>query len=428
MISRLCLLPLLGCAVCWANDNPSEILQRIDAKVLGHLAKTVNYTCVETVERMYFKPTVSRHGACPTPQAASRLKLTARDRLRLDVAVAQGNEMYSWHADHKFSSTLIGSIVRRGPIGSGGFVGFLENVFGEGGVEFRFKGRETEGAAEVFSFEYTVPLSVSHYEVQSGKQKSLVPFHGSFLAYAGNYELASMTVIADNIPKSLGICSSRSGMTYQLITIAGNELLLPRVWTLGLATPAMLTESDSEYTACREFTGQATISYKNLATTSPESDTKPAQPPQELPAGLTLRIRLRTPIDGQHSFAGDPVRGELLRSVSAGRHRKRIPRGAMLYGVITRLEDCYEPSAHYLLDIEFERMRSGERTFVLRARPKPLPSQMERLHWMYGTEAPLPADLAEAVKRGLFVFPSKRLQLGENFSAYWETEPVTATH
>ncbi|MGH9619541.1 MAG: hypothetical protein ACRD45_07495, partial [Bryobacteraceae bacterium] len=271
MIHRLCLLSLIGCTVCLASDNPTEILRQVDAKVLAHLTKAVNYTCVETVNRQYFTPIgFDYRSDQPKPERASckrnpgPLKLTARDRLKLDVAVAGGDEMYSWHAARHFSTTFIDRIVRQGPIGSGGFVGFLENIFDTRGVRFRFDGRETEGAAEVFSFEYAVPLSASDYEIESGKHKKTVPFHGSFSAYTSNYELAGMTVIADKIPKAVGICASRNRIDYQLVSVAGNELLLPKEWTLGLTTPGLSTTSRSEYTDCREFAGQATISYKNL--------------------------------------------------------------------------------------------------------------------------------------------------------------------
>lgn len=354
-----------------------------------------------------------------------RRSLAARDRLRLDVAVSNGAEMYSWHADRSFSSTFLRNVVRDGPIGSGGFVGFLENIFGQRDVRFRYLGRQTEGTAAVFTFEYTVPMSASHYEVQSGKHKKLVPFHGSFSAYVNTYELASMTVIADEIPKAIGICSSRNQIAYQLANVAGNELLLPREWTLGLTTPGLSTTSRSEYTACREFATEATISYKNLAT-SPADDTTESAPPQVLPAGLRLRIRLQTPIDGERSYAGDPVRGELLKSVTFGKQRAIMPRGAALSGVITRLAEGYLPSAHFLINIEFERMRTGNRTFILRARHIQSPEQMADLRWIFGRGVPI--QLIEDVERGALFFPSKRLHLGKRFSSYWITEPVVPSH
>ncbi|MGH9608741.1 MAG: hypothetical protein ACRD34_03615 [Bryobacteraceae bacterium] len=432
MIHRLCLLSLIGCTVCLASDNPTEILRQVDAKVLAHLTKAVNYTCVETVNRQYFTPIgFDYRSDQPKPERASckrnpgPLKLTARDRLKLDVAVAGGDEMYSWHAARHFSTTFIDRIVRQGPIGSGGFVGFLENIFDTRGVRFRFDGRETEGAAEVFSFEYAVPLSASDYEIESGKHKKTVPFHGSFSAYTSNYELAGMTVIADKIPKAVGICASRNRIDYQLVSVAGNELLLPKEWTLGLTTPGLSTTSRSEYTDCREFAGQATISYKNLNRGSSPADAQPPPPPQVLPSKLKLKIRLLTPIDWSHFAAGDPVQGELLRSITVGRHGERIPRGALLSGVITRLEQHFDPVIYYLLAIEFNSMHTGSRTFLLRARPKLSPARKGYLRGMID-QSELPRNLLSQAKHGLFVFPSKRLHLDKHFSAEWVTEPFSA--
>lgn len=427
MIHRLCLLSLIGCTVCLASDNPVEILRQVDAKVLAHLTNAVNYTCVETVNRQYFTPIGFAVRGHPKPERASckqtpgGLKLTARDRLKLDVAVAGGDEMYSWHAARHFSTTFIDRIVREGPIGSGGFVGFLENIFDQRGVKFRFDGRETEGRAEVFSFEFAVPLSASDYVIESGKHKKIVPFHGSFLAYTSNYELAGMTLIADKIPKAVGICASRNQIDYQLVSVAGNELLLPKEWTLGLSTPGLSTTSRSVYTDCREFAGQATISYKNLDSGSSPDDAQPPPPPQVLPSKLRLKIRLLTPIDWSDFAAGDPVQGELLRPVTIGRRGERIPRGALLSGVITRLEQHFDPVIYYLLDIEFDSMHAGSRTFLLRARPKLSPARKTILRRMI-RQSQLPADLLNQVKHGLFVFPSARLNSGKHFSAEWVTE------
>jgi hypothetical protein len=425
VIPRLCLLSLLACAACQAAADPAQILSRIDAKVLGHLHEAMNYLCVQTVERSYFDVPTPPPKTCNVPQPGGKVKLVARDRLRLDVAVSRGSEIYSWHADNKFSSTLIEEVVRRGPIASGGFIGFLENVFGQRGVQFHFKGQEMGDTGEVFSFDYSVPLSISRYEVGTPDRRKLVPFHGSLSAYAASYELASLTVIADNIPPGLDICSARNDMSYQLVPVAGNELLLPRVWMLSLSTVAMSTKSRSEYTGCREFAGESTVHFRDLANVSASANAAPPRPPEELPAGLTLRIRLRTPVDGRLSYAGDPVEGDLLAAVTPGKHAEIIPRGATLHGVITRLEDHYKPWSHYFLGIQFESMRSGDRTFILRAQPKPSPGQIEDLYWIYGPQ--VSASLIDDVKRGLFVFASRRLYLGKRFSAEWVTEPLAAS-
>jgi hypothetical protein len=425
VIFRLCLLSLLACAACRASDDPSQILQRIDATILGHLNKAMNYLCVQTVERSYFDAPRPSQRNCGTPDTRPAGKLMARDRLRLDVAVSRGGEIYSWHADNKFSSSLIDDVVRRGPIGSGGFVGFLENVFGQRGVHFRYKGREMANTAEVFSFDYSVPLSASRYEIGAPDRRKLVAFHGSFSAYVASDELASLTVLADQIPRDIGICSARNEMTYQLVPVAGNELLLPRVWVLGLSTAEMSTESRSEYTGCREFAGETTIHFHNLDDVNAPVNTAPTRPAEELPGGLTLRVRLRTPIDGRRSYAGDPVEGELLTAVRAGKHVEAIPRGATLHGVITRLEDRYKPWSHFFLGIQFESMRSGDRTFVLRARAKPSPDQIEDLYWIYGPQ--VSTDLINDVKGGLFVFASRHLKLNSRFSAEWVTEPLDAS-
>ncbi len=56
------------------------------------------------------------------------------DRLRLDVAVSEGNEIFSWHGGSKFSSAGVNGVVKSGPISSGSFVGYLRNILFTQGV------------------------------------------------------------------------------------------------------------------------------------------------------------------------------------------------------------------------------------------------------------------------------------------------------
>lgn len=62
--------------------------------MVQHMAQTLavqpNYTCLETVERWV------------TPKNAKR---TLQDRVRLEVALVDGKEMFSWPGAEKFEAT-----------------------------------------------------------------------------------------------------------------------------------------------------------------------------------------------------------------------------------------------------------------------------------------------------------------------------------
>lgn len=116
------------CTLCYGDEfTAQEVFNRTRENVARQLSAVSNYTCVLTVHRnLYFEPRRSNAGCA----AADRLTETLfmQDRLRLDVAVSEGNEIFSWHGGTKFSSAGVSEVVKSGPISSGSFVGYLHNI------------------------------------------------------------------------------------------------------------------------------------------------------------------------------------------------------------------------------------------------------------------------------------------------------------
>ena len=90
---------------------------------------------------------------------------------------------------------------------------------------------------------------------------------------------------------------------------------------------------------------------------------------QLLPAGLTLHVALREQIAFDTSFEGDPVEGVLLSPVKAPHTDLSIPKGALLHGVLTRLESYDSPRQYGLASIQFGRLTVGSDSFLLDAKP-----------------------------------------------------------
>src|SRR4051794_3403859 len=123
-----------------------------------------------------------------------------RDRLRLDVAVSEGREIFSWHGGKSFSSKGIGDVVRSGPISSGSFIGYLQNIFFNSGVQIRFAGHTSRTGEDSYIFDYVVPRGSSRYQIANGKKRWVVPFHGRFTGSGTNFELTSLQITADEVP------------------------------------------------------------------------------------------------------------------------------------------------------------------------------------------------------------------------------------
>ena len=115
------LAPVLIALAAWAasDDDPVEVLLRVRANVEAHGRRIPNHTCVETIDR-------DTYGYVPAPppkscdtllerrkpaEAATLLRLSASDRLRLDVGISGAHEIYSWAGAPRFEEPDIDQFV-----------------------------------------------------------------------------------------------------------------------------------------------------------------------------------------------------------------------------------------------------------------------------------------------------------------------------
>jgi hypothetical protein len=394
---------LLIC-VCAAAQEPAEILGRIRHNVAAQVSRSANYSCVETVERnYYFLP--QEGGACSrAPAGASKPYL--RDRLRLDVAVSRQSEIYSWHGENNFTSTSVAEVVRGGPISSGGFVGYLMNIFLEPNIPISYAGQSKDG----YNFQYEVSLANSKYQTLTRKGYARIPFHGTFSADTGSFQLKNLVVTGDNFPEASDICFAESQVTYQIAKISGGDSLIPSEFLLkiGNRTPNLFTESRGAYSECREFKGESTLVFDATGEPAQEHD-QPSVAKQKLGAGKTLRIKLTTPIDDRTSFTGDRVEG-----VVEGPWRN-----ATVRGLITELATRTDPAVHYYVKIEFEQLTADGEVYSLRALHKPTGKEAAKLYFLFG--AHLPEDVSKEIRQGTIVLYAKHLRLKPGFTDNWVT-------
>ncbi len=411
-----------------ASDDPARILDQVRLNVVAQLQRSANYVCVQTTDRTYLNEGFELPSGCAYPSNVSRRKLFMRDRLRLDVAVSEGREIYSWHGENKFSSGTIAKIVENGPISSGNFIGFLQNIFLHAGIQFSYSAKVERNGAVIHRFKYVVPLPMSTYHVQAANRAPIVAFHGSFGANATDFQLTDLQVITDSIPADSNICRAETDVKYQLVNISGTPSLIPAVFLLRMETQAHLhTVNRNEYSQCREFGSESTLLFDlNNAPAEPESADTPAAGAW-LPPGLTLPVRLQTPVDDRKSYTGDPVEGVLLEAVHVPGTGTTIPKDAILHGVIARLEHRYAPWKHYLVSIEFERLKYGNTSFRLAAWPKTTQKTRDLLSDIYGGR--VPADLTADAQQGTLALESAHVHLDNRFSAEWTTRkpPADAT-
>jgi hypothetical protein len=419
--SRLVVLALSVTAACNAfQESPSEILARVQQNTAAQLAQSSNYTCVQTIVRTYYGDEYRLPLGCATKAAPRHRLLVMRDRLRLDVAVSQGQEIYSWHGENKFSTSQIDEVVKHGPISSGSFIGFLRNIFLTPGVEFNFEGSAKVKNVPTYSFRYSVSASRSAYHVQAPGRRPVVPFHGVFTVDGNTFELATLNVIVDAIPEDSEICSAQTDVQYQMVNIAGKPSLLPATFRLWIDTQShTYTSSENTYSACREYRGESQLRFDSPSASVSEAAPTPTAPEELLPAGLILPVALRTPIDDKSSYTGDPVEGVLTQPVSVPGLQQTLPRGAVLEGIISKLAFRTDPWKHYVVSIEFVRLTYPGHLFRLLAWPKTSQKDVDKLMDVY--ESRLPPDVSADVQSGVFVITSSHFHLDSRFAGDWVT-------
>ena len=316
------------------------LLETVREKVLANDRHMPRYTCVETIARTQYSPA----GA-----------MFERDRLRLDVAVVNGGEMFSWAGAGKFETNEIDKIVRGGASGSGDFGLFLASVFGGAPDAIRFRGLEHDLAV----FEFNVPLANSTYRYHTTGKDRTIGYNGTFAIDPTDKELRQLVVETDQFPPGETASRVEHTMDYKRVKIGNGDFLLPEVSTMRvLYQTGAKSLNETRYSDCREYVGESTIRFDDDAEppAAPQPVAKPSPPP--LPPKLRLQIGLTTTIDTRTAAAGDAITGVVLR----GPRKNDVVQGRIL-----RLEQIMYPIPHWVVENRFDGF-GASRVFMFQER------------------------------------------------------------
>ena len=413
---RLGLIVLCGTARLPAALTPQQIFDNVLARVQTQLKNTYNYTCVQTLTRTSYTNTGAQRG-CKSRNDRAAGDLSVRDRLRLDVAVSDGKEMFSWHGGKSFSSNDVMDVVPSGSIASGSFVGYLENIFFHRGVHISYSRQAAPDRR--FHFNYDVPLSASANYISTATGRSLVAYRGEFEADPQTFQLTSLSASVDRPPRNSKICRTSSEVKYQTVDISGSPSRIPQTFTLRIEHQnGFFSTIESTYQSCRAFTGESTINFGADTFQPPASDAASLKE-QALPAGVTLPVTVQTPIDEMRSFTGDPVEGVLTRAVKVRKKGITLPKGATVSGVVTRLETHFQPVKFYVLSIRFDHVAYRNTLYAMEAIPVVSRRSMDNLHSVYG---PRFSDYVEnGMTKGVIILSDPHLRLNQHEAQDWVT-------
>lgn len=359
-------------AASTADPDPRELFRKVRAKVLDDVNHVPRYTCVQTVNRSQYRLQYAiRPNTCRATVEARKQPnpagfLMMRDRLRLDVAVVDGAETFSWAGARRFETSHVDDLVKSGATGSGEFVSYLNSIFGEETDTISYLGQ--------FVFGFNVPRERSHYTYRTDGPDRITGYHGFFLVDPATAELKRLTVVADDFPPREAACRVIDTMDYHRVKIGDGDFLLPETATMDvLFNEGIESRNETTYSDCHEYAGQSTIRFDDDAgaAETPKADAAPhAAPAPQLPKGLRFRIGLTSPIHSETAAAGDAVTGVVLHEVKDRKLGIVARENDVVHGRILQLEHHMFPFPRWLLAIRFDTLEHDgvEHPLVLKSR------------------------------------------------------------
>jgi hypothetical protein len=413
------LLLVIATAASTADPVVEELFKQTSEKVLENARRLPRYTCIETISRTQYKPARTA-ASCQSLMALRKLApsrgpLSFRDRLRLDVAVVDNSEIFSWAGAGKFETNDVADLVGNGASGSGEFGGFLSSVFSGAPDSIQFVGRRDSAAL----FQFNVPLSRSTYQLQTTlkQDRRVMPYHGTFSVDPADGDLEQLLVETDQFEPGDEVCHVQHVMNYSRVKIGKDDFVLPDVSTMeALYRNGAESVNETHYSGCREYVGESTIRFDDPDTPAADNATAKVNL-QPLPPKVRLSIGLMTPITTEASAAGDEVEGVLLKD--AVEKKQVIARaGARMHGRILRLQQIADALPRWVIAIRFDTIERGGNSQAIS-----LQALDEGIRAGPPGKRPNLVNTAEKPSgSGLFIFMGAgNFVLGRNFHSEWET-------
>jgi len=413
---RSCALLLaVATAASTADPDAEELFRQTRDKVLDNARRMPRYTCVETISRTQYHPPDEPEN-CESLAAGRQItrgRLAVRDRLRLDVAVVDGGEIFSWAGAGKFETHDVDKLVGDGASGSGEFGSFLASVFGGAPDAIRYAGLHNDLA----QFEYNVPVAKSNYRYRTTGPGRIIGYHGSFSVDPSDGDIQQLVVDSEQFVPADGVCRVQHIMRYSRVKIGDGDFVLPEVSTMdALYRGGAESLNDTRFSECREYVGESTIRFDEVNPVAAPAAAKAALQP--LPPKVRLLIGLSQPINTEIAAAGDAVEGVLLRDVVDRRLGTLAKLNDRVHGRIMRLQQYMDAPPRWFIAIRFDRMeRNGiEQPIAL----IPLDDGDRSAQRFRG---PVPQGaLQRPAGAGLFIFAEHgNIVLDQNFRSEWET-------
>ena len=329
-----------------AEDDPAKVLERARIKQLVRAAKLPNYTCVETLTRDYYRSKLANSArSCAVvleqqhdPSEATR-ELLMTDRLRLDVALTEHREIYSWVGASKFEDASVTELVRHGPIATGAFGALLAVVFGQDLATFHFEKKVPIAGRNLLEYSFQVESEQSSYKVRGKDSWIAASYKGSFQLDPETDEVAAITLETGELPASTTLCQTSTAMELSPVRIGAATFLLPKQGRQRFVERNGAEEENrTTFASCREYLGESTINYSQDETAGGKGGGGGSSSRLQLPTGLPFTFELTAPITAETAAAGDAFLGRLTSALRDKNGKIVAPSRSVVEGRLLRVE------------------------------------------------------------------------------------------
>jgi len=402
--------------VLCAQTPPDAIhaLEQVRDSVVRWIKYLPDYTCVQTVNRSYFR---RAGGSYPFPSCAQmhaeqeahayRLDLYLTDRLRLDVMVSGGQEIGSWAGASQFDAKSIFDLVGKGPFGTGALGMFLADIFVGGGALFAYKGEAPEGDGTLYAYRFQVPIDASHCTMKAGSGWQTIAYEGEVAIDPRSFQIRHLLAHASHLPPETDTCAVDNSVDYATLRMSTGEFLLPQQSKLHLLnSDGNESDTTTTYGSCREYQSESTIFFGHDPAATSVKNMVGAKP-VVLPAGLPIELELVSPIDTDVAAAGDVAIEKVRNPVRAkGSKEVLVPPGATVRGRIVQMKHWMLPPVRFEITIQLESWETAGVTTRLYAKPARDEMAADRPASIAGAQINLP-PAGQSPRVGTFIFKTK---------------------
>jgi hypothetical protein len=372
--------PIWACALAAAvlaaqgPQDQADLYQHVRQRVLDGALRRTNFTCVQTItRRTYVAPPKKRPPPCDEiirdhNVGKHSLPLVLWDRLRVDVAIADKREVYSWVGAARFEQSDLQQLVGGGQTTIGDFGPLLLSIFDDH-LAMPYKGEREIAGRRLFEYSYQTPEKSSKYSVKRGWLEFTTAYDGSVFLDPMTDDVVRVTARSATLPEQSGSCQVERELDYARVRIDPTEAadaLIPReARSSAIDRDGAEMDYVSSYAGCREYRGESVLRFDD-----PEIDQPSAASGNlptlgaltSIPSGRPFECRITTPIASGTAAAGDRIDATLRTPITDAGGKVLASPGARIHGRLMNFAEYQRSGAQrqrYEIGVQLRSIELG---------------------------------------------------------------------